>query len=93
MTLNPFASFERSRMSESSFDASSDPARRPSSPDDGHRQTRPFLGIHFECCRTYARIYRNEQGTAYRGCCPTCRAVINIPIGSGGTSSRFFNAS
>jgi len=82
-------------MSPSQFDASSEPVKR----HDGSRgessspHPKPFLGIRFSCCRTYARIYRNQAGTAYSGRCPVCRAEISVPIGEGGTSSRFFNAS
>ena len=80
-------------MSQSSFDASSDPAGDHPPAADNERQPGPFLGIRFECCRTYARIYRNKEQTAYTGRCPNCRAVVRVPIGSGGTSARFFNAS
>ena len=58
----------------------------------GSRAVNPFLGINFQCCRTYGRVYRNQQRTAYVGFCPKCGAKINVPIGGGGTSQRFFNA-
>ena len=53
---------------------------------------RAFLGIHFECCNMYSRIYKNREGTAYEGQCPQCRARLKVGIGSGGTSKRFFRA-
>ena len=84
-------------MDESQFDASSepDPESRLSKAGDGSpgRTCRPFLGIRFQCCKTYGRIYRSEDQSQYVGQCPKCRARVTVPIGTGGTSSRFFNAS
>lgn len=54
---------------------------------------RPFLGVMFECCRVYARIYRNKEGTSYVGHCPRCMRRLTIPIGPGGSANRFFTAS
>lgn len=51
-----------------------------------------YLGIMFNCCRVYARIHKNKEGTAYVGRCPKCLKTIRIPIGKGGTDKRFFNA-
>ena len=53
---------------------------------------RPWLGIQFECCGTYSRIYRNASGNAYVGWCPQCACKVNVPIGPGGTNNRFFTA-
>lgn len=53
---------------------------------------RPYLGVQFECCNVYVRIYRNAQGTAYAGSCPRCMRPLRIPIGEGGTGARFFRA-
>lgn len=78
------------------FDASSDPnlAQQQGEPsqDRGGTGSRPFLGIRFKCCRTYARIYQNDAMTAYQGRCPKCHAAVSVPIGEGGSSSRFFDA-
>jgi len=54
--------------------------------------SRPFLGIYFECCRIYSRVYRNAQGTAYQGRCPLCLRPVRLVIGPNGTSSRLFVA-
>lgn len=51
-----------------------------------------YLGIMFNCCSTYGRIYKNKEGTAYVGRCPRCMRSIKVPIGKEGTSQRFFNA-
>jgi hypothetical protein len=54
--------------------------------------SRPFVGVQFECCGIYARIYCNAARTAYVGNCPRCARKIEIKIGPGGSSSRFFTA-
>ena len=79
---------------ESQFDASSDPfdPRQVAGEQTSGNPSRPFLGIRFQCCRAYGRIYRNDAMTAYTGHCPKCRGEVTVPIGDGGSSRRFFNA-
>lgn len=55
-------------------------------------QKRKFLGVHFQCCNVYARIYVNPEGTAYKGNCPRCGKRVEVKVGPGGTDSRFFTA-
>lgn len=79
------------------FDASSDPVAKQPDKTSGDasqldRPRRPFIGIQFQCCRTYARIYRNAEMTAYVGNCPRCAGRIEVPIRHGGGSARFFSA-
>ncbi|MBN2583334.1 MAG: hypothetical protein JXL80_09705 [Planctomycetes bacterium] len=59
---------------------------------EGRGPQRPWISVHFECCNTYARIYRNAAGTAYVGWCPKCAAKVTVRVGPGGTSTRFFRA-
>ncbi|MCH2160501.1 MAG: hypothetical protein MK085_01370 [Phycisphaerales bacterium] len=51
-----------------------------------------FLGIWFDCCRTYGRLKQNVAGTHYRGRCPRCGGQVSARIGPGGTDRRFFKA-
>lgn len=60
------------------------------SEDNKKKTQRPFLGIMFDCCGIYGRIYKNKEGTAYTGRCPKCMRPISVKIGEGGTGQRFF---
>lgn len=51
-----------------------------------------YLGVMFECCRVYRRIYRNKDGTAYQGACPRCGRRVKVAIGPGGSKNRFYRA-
>ena len=53
-------------------------------------EKRPYLGIQFECCQVYARVYRNPAGTHYNARCPKCLRGVRIRVGQGGSSNRFF---
>jgi hypothetical protein len=55
-------------------------------------EKRKYLGIKFNCCNVYNRIYINKEGTAYTGFCPKCFRKVSIKVGEGGTDCRFFNA-
>lgn len=66
------------------------------SPTDSSRggaiDHRPYVGIHFECCGVYARIYRDPGAMRYAGRCPKCLRELTLRVGPGGTSSRIFRA-
>ena len=53
---------------------------------------RPWVGIWFDCCGVYTRVYRNAAGTAYHGCCPRCARTATLRVGENGTDARFFVA-
>ena len=53
---------------------------------------RPWVGILFDCCGIYARVYRTRGGRVYRGRCPRCLRQVRLRVGPGGTADRFFRA-
>jgi len=57
-------------------------------------EKKPFIGVTFKCCKVYARIYLNKEGTAYEGLCPRCyrKKVVVKVVKNGGTTERFFEA-
>ena len=61
-------------------------------PEDKIQTVRPFVGMHFQCCRVYARIYLNAAGTAFVGWCPKCAKKAEIRVSADGSKSRFFAA-
>lgn len=55
-------------------------------------EKKKFLGVLFECCNVYRRIYLNPEQTAYEGRCPKCYKQVRVKIAPGGADSRFFKA-
>lgn len=56
------------------------------------KDKKQFLGVMFECCHVYGRIYKNKEDTFYQGRCPRCMREIKIRVGKDGTNDRFFKA-
>ena len=56
------------------------------------KKSRRFEGVTSACCDVYARVYVNQEKTAYEGNCPRCAKRLILKIGPGGTNSRFFTA-
>ena len=81
-------------MAGQSFDASSEPNSRSgdNTKRDGSGQKRRFLGVRFDCCRTYGRVYINHQQTAFVGHCPRCGKQVHFKISPDGVDAQFFSA-
>ena len=63
---------------------------------EDEQSKRKFLGIWFECCHTYGRLYRNKAGTHYYGRCPRCLRSVKVRIdvnSDNATNMRFFRGS
>jgi hypothetical protein len=63
---------------------------QPSGGTPAAGQPRPFIGVKFNCCGTYQRVYRTADGQSYRGRCPRCMRAIEFKVGPGGSDARFF---
>ena len=48
------------------------------------------IGVFFECCNIYTRVYINKNKKAYVGWCPKCAQRIEVKIDKRGTDCRFF---
>lgn len=72
--------------------ASPAPTPRAIVPEPRNEANR-FLGVQFECCGVYSRVYVNRAGDAYVGHCPRCAKRVQFQIGPGGTDARFFSVS
>lgn len=53
---------------------------------------RPWIGIRFDCCGVYRRLYLTADGGAFAGNCPRCARPARVRVAAGGSSNRFFRA-
>ena len=53
---------------------------------------RPFIGVLFDCCGVYARVYRQPDQREYLGRCPRCLRTLRVRVGPDGTPARIFRA-
>jgi len=79
------------------LDVVSDPTPPPQVIPEGQtppetKERRKFIGVKFNCCGIYVRVYINKEGTAYEGRCPKCFRPVKFKIGGDGTDHRFFEA-
>lgn len=58
--------------------------------DSRSPSARPFIGIQWDCCGAYTRVYREADGKAYLGRCPRCGKRVRLLVEAGGTDHRFF---
>ncbi len=61
-------------------------------PEENGPKGKPFVGINFQCCKVYARIYLNAAGTAFVGWCPKCAKKAEVKVSPGGSKTPFFTA-
>ena len=89
------------RMQESKDDRTARPGQvidvvssaAPATSGDGADETtRPWIGIHFECCGAYTRISRRPEATEYEGRCPKCGLPIRVGVGPDGVKTRLLRA-
>jgi len=77
---------------QASSSAEGQPNPEASSTPGSDDSARPWVGVQFDCCGVYVRVYRNREATAYVGRCPRCLREARIRIGPSGSSHRLFRA-
>lgn len=63
------------------------------SDDNKQRQSRPYIGVQFQCCQVYTRIYRDPKVMYYEGRCPKCMKPIRVEVDpKNGVAGKFIKA-
>jgi hypothetical protein len=62
------------------------------SPGAHHAPPRRFIGVLFDCCGVYARIYRQPDECVYAGRCPKCLRTLTVHVRPDGSRARIFRA-
>lgn len=72
--------------------AQADYGNHDGSSSDRGEARRPYIGVYFECCGVYLRIYRRPEQREYSGRCPRCLREVRVRVGPQGTTARMFRA-
>jgi len=48
-----------------------------------------FIGILFECCNSYGRLYLRRDSAAFEGRCPRCYRMVRVPVSEDGIEAHF----
>lgn len=53
---------------------------------------KPFLGVLFQCCNIYRRLYLHPSGRMYLGQCPKCGRPVRFDVDDRkGERTRFWS--
>jgi len=55
-------------------------------------EARPYVGVLFECCGVYARVYRRPDVPQYEGRCPRCLRELRVRVAADGVNARMLRA-
>ncbi|HPF41473.1 MAG TPA: hypothetical protein PK093_22790 [Phycisphaerae bacterium] len=69
-----------------------DPPGETPMADSATSSHRVWVGVYYECCAAYARVYRRPDDLRYQGRCPECGASVSIRVGPNGIAARMLIA-
>jgi len=53
---------------------------------------RSYIGVHYECCQVYSRVYLKQEQKKQISHCPKCGNAFHIKFSENGTDSPFWLA-